>query len=151
TLTAALSIAGIVLLFGNYESADVDYLSGDLVGVALILGSTVPVLFRRSAPTTAGIVGAIVTSGVLAWNYSAPLAVIIMLILVYSCAAYGTLSGRIGVLLAHLGVSIGCAVSLAETLASDYGLIALNAVFSAIGFGGLWAMGRAAHGRRRYL
>src|SRR5690625_1035663 len=150
-LTAAFGIAGIVLLFGNYESAEVDYLPGDFVGVLLILGSTVPVLFRRSAPAAAGLIGAIVTSGFLVWNYSAPLAVVVMLILVYSCAAYGTLSGSIGVLLAHLGVSIGYTVTLAETLASDYELIALNAVFSTIGFGGLWAMGRAAQGRRRYL
>lgn len=149
-MTAVLVVAGVVLLFVD-PGDGLDYRPTDALGVVIVLAATLPLLFRRSAPIGAGTVCAAVLLGFLIWNYAAPLTVVLMLIVVYSAAAYGSLAGSVLVAGLHLAVSLAYTALTGTTGdAGDRSTLAVNAAFSVIGFVGAWAIGRAVRGRRQY-
>lgn len=149
-VTAVFVVLGVVLLFVDTGHA-AEYRDPDALGVCIIIATTLPLLFRRSAPIGAGVVGALVPLSLIVWGYAAPLAVIVMVLLVYSAAAYGPLGGSIAVTVMHAAVSVAYGMAAAGSAdVADRTAAAITAVSLTIGFGGFWAIGRAVRGRRRY-
>ncbi|HEX6232016.1 MAG TPA: sensor histidine kinase [Jiangellaceae bacterium] len=147
-LAVALLISGIVLLFTYRPDDGIDYSEPDALGVLLVVGWAVPLVFRRVAPLPVALVLAALNLPFLYRDYSAPTAAVVALIAVYSLGAYAKfVRGLIG-LAALYGTTVLYLVTAADRYPDAEGVGAIGVAFVTLGFFGAWAIGHSVRAPR---
>ncbi|NED94218.1 sensor histidine kinase [Phytoactinopolyspora alkaliphila] len=147
-IVAALLTVGLLSMFVNAGSMP-SYRPGDALGVLLIALTTVPVLFRRVAPVSSGLVLAATTLLYLVWDYASLSSTPAMLIAVYSAGAYAVLAPGLVVLASHFTVTMVYLASIFNTV-DVVGPVLVNLCFAILGYTGAWAIGRGMRNGRLY-
>lgn len=150
TLTGALLVLGLVLLFTYRPDDGIDYSEPDLLGVLLVVAWTVPLVFRRVAPLPVALVLAVLNLPFLFREYSVPTAAVVALIAIYSLSAYTTfVRGLVG-LVALYGTTMLYLAAAADRYPDAEGVGVVGGAFVTVGFFGAWAIGRSVRAPRIY-
>ncbi|HMG30588.1 MAG TPA: sensor histidine kinase [Jiangellaceae bacterium] len=150
TLTVVLLVSGIVALFVYTDDTGVVYRDGDGLGVLLVVAGTAPLVVRRRNAATVALLTAAAAVLLTVWDYGAPIAVVTMLIGAYSAGAYASFASAMAALAGLVAAAIGSLTITQIRFPDAVGVDLSAAVFSTLGFVGVWGIGRAVRGRRFY-
>ncbi|WP_116948691.1 sensor histidine kinase [Jiangella endophytica] len=150
SITFVLAVTGVVALFVYTDPSGIDYAEPDALGVALVLVITLPLIARRQHPVAVGLGTAVAVLPFVAVDYAMPTAAAVLLIAVYSAAAYAGLSASVLVLVAQVAVSIAYTVVSSDRHDEQTMDAGASVIISGLLIVGVWGIGRALRSRRLY-